>query len=172
MPRLCGGTTRPPRTTTSSSPRWRAPRARSGWWGSPSRRKPVRPFKEIEVDGGDGCVAPVTGNDLQRVLPALAVALHLRKRRSRGASPKSSTYVDFYLSDEVTGPRGVGDGGGLHRLAGGAHRNHRSSWGSAAGLIGRHPRAPGQHVAIGVLQCELRGRSKGQGSRRHGYEER
>ena len=41
--------------------------------------------KELEVDGGDGCIAPIARIDLRRLLPTVALALHLREQRSGGS---------------------------------------------------------------------------------------
>ena len=66
-----------------------------GWVGFAFAEGAGDAIKEIEVDGGDGCVGPSIETIADGVLPALAVAVHLRERRPRPRrtrlSPSTST---------------------------------------------------------------------------------
>jgi phosphate transport system substrate-binding protein len=74
-------TTSPPRTTTSSSRVCRATRTPSATSASPTSRRTPTSSTRVEIDGGQGCVAPSSDDRARRVLrPAVPPAVHLRRQ--------------------------------------------------------------------------------------------
>ena len=86
--------------------------------------------KEIQVDGGSGCVSPIGRDDRGRLVPALAVALHLREQRGRRAT-EVAAYVDFYLTDEAVATGGLVEDVGYIALPAERIEASRSAWQSA-----------------------------------------
>ena len=89
-------------------------------------------IKEIQVDGGDGCVAPIGRHDLRRVLPAVAFALHLREQRRDGRGPEVKAYVDFYLHGRSLATDGLLEQVGYIALPADRIEATRSAWESAS----------------------------------------
>ena len=87
--------------------------------------------KEIEVDGGDGCVAPSPETISDGSYP-LSRSLYIYVSAEAAARPEVVAYVDFYLSDEVLAPEGLATEVGYIALPAERIETARSSWGSAA----------------------------------------
>ena len=87
--------------------------------------------KELEVDGGDGCVAPIARNDLRRLLPAVALAVHLRQCDA-AARPEVKAYVDFYVGEEAHGDGWAREQVGYIALPAERVEATRADWESAA----------------------------------------
>ena len=71
-----------------------------GWVGYAFYAAEQERMKAIEIDGGDGCVAPTPGDDRRRLVPVHPQPLHLRQHGQRRDNPAVASYVDLYLSDE------------------------------------------------------------------------
>jgi phosphate transport system substrate-binding protein len=56
-------------------------------------------IKEIEIDGGDGCVAPSTESIADGSYP-ISRSLYIYVNNEAAARPEVAAYVDFYLSDD------------------------------------------------------------------------
>ena len=56
--------------------------------------------KEIEVDGGDGCVAPTTETISDGSYP-LSRSLYIYVSKEAAARPEVAAYVDYYVGDEA-----------------------------------------------------------------------
>jgi phosphate transport system substrate-binding protein len=56
-------------------------------------------IKEIEIDGGDGCVAPTTESIADGSYP-ISRSLYVYVNNEAAARPEVAAFVDFYLSDD------------------------------------------------------------------------
>jgi phosphate transport system substrate-binding protein len=56
-------------------------------------------IKEIEIDGGDGCVAPTTESIADGSYP-ISRSLYIYVKNEAAARPEVAAFVDFYLSDD------------------------------------------------------------------------
>ena len=57
-------------------------------------------IKELEVDGGDGCVAPSVEAVADGSYP-LSRSLYIYVSADAAARPEVAAYVDYYVSDEA-----------------------------------------------------------------------
>ena len=87
-------------------------------------------LKAVEIDGGNGCVAPTDDDDRrQHLLAAQPAAVHLPEHRQGQGVAALNAFVDFYLAK----PRHLR---GRSRLRGGPGRRRRRAGGR---LDGRRP---------------------------------
>ena len=88
-------TTRRPRTTTSSSRASRATRAASATSASPTTRRTATSSRRVEIDGGDGCVAPSAETAQDGTYTPLSRPLFIYPSNKRGSrSPQVKAFVD------------------------------------------------------------------------------
>ena len=78
-------------------------------------------IKELEVDGGDGCVAPSAETVSDGSYP-LSRSLYIYVSSEAAARPEVAAYVDYYVSDEAM--TSLVERGRLHPAAGRSHRGH------------------------------------------------
>ncbi|HEY6568305.1 MAG TPA: phosphate ABC transporter substrate-binding protein PstS family protein [Actinomycetota bacterium] len=87
--------------------------------------------KEIEVDGGDGCVAPSPETISDGSYP-LSRSLYIYVSAEAAARPEVAAYVDFYLGDEALSTGGLAEQVGYIALPTERVEAARSAWASAA----------------------------------------
>ncbi len=87
--------------------------------------------KEIEVDGGDGCVAPSTETISDGSYP-LSRSLYIYVSSEAAARPEVAAYVDFYLGDEALATAGLAEQVGYIALPAERVEATRATWESAA----------------------------------------
>jgi len=96
-----------------------------GWVGFAFYEENTDVVKALEVDGGDGCVAPTTETIASNEYP-IARDLYIYVNTDRAAeNPALAAFVDYYLSDE--GIAAV-DEGGYVSLTADALDETRSAW--------------------------------------------
>ena len=87
--------------------------------------------KELEIDGGEGCVAPSPETISDGSYP-LSRSLYIYVSADAAAKPEVSAYVDSYLSDESMAAGGLAELVGYIALPSDRIEATRSAWGSAA----------------------------------------
>lgn len=87
-------------------------------------------IKEIQIDGGEGCVAPSSGAIADGSYP-MSRSLYIYVSDEAAARPEVSAYVDFYLSDEAIA--GFVEEVGYIALPPDRVEATRSAWGSVSG---------------------------------------
>jgi phosphate transport system substrate-binding protein len=87
--------------------------------------------KELEVDGGEGCVAPTPETISDGSYP-LSRSLYIYVSAEAAARPEVVAYVDFYLSDEAMATGGLAEEVGYIALPSDRIEATRSAWESAA----------------------------------------
>ncbi|CAN5675581.1 PstS family phosphate ABC transporter substrate-binding protein [soil metagenome] len=87
--------------------------------------------REIEVDGGDGCVAPSPETISDGSYP-LSRSLYIYVSAEAAARPEVAAYVDFYLGDESLATGGLAEEVGYIALPSERVEATRSAWESAA----------------------------------------
>jgi phosphate transport system substrate-binding protein len=88
-------------------------------------------IKELEVDGGEGCVAPSPETISDGSYP-LSRSLYIYVSADAAARPEVAAYVDSYLSDESMATGGLAEQVGYIALPPDRIEATRSTWGSAA----------------------------------------
>ena len=88
-------------------------------------------IKELEVDGGEGCVAPSPETISDGSYP-LSRSLYIYVSADAAARPEVAAYVDSYLSDESMATGGLAEQVGYIALPSDRIEATRSAWGSAA----------------------------------------
>ena len=87
--------------------------------------------KEIEVDGGSGCVGPSAETIADGSYP-LSRSLYIYVSSEAGARPEVEAYVDYYLSDEAMATAGLVEEVGYIALPPERIEATRSAWQSGA----------------------------------------
>ncbi|HEX7248534.1 MAG TPA: phosphate ABC transporter substrate-binding protein PstS family protein [Actinomycetota bacterium] len=87
--------------------------------------------KELEVDGGEGCVAPSPETISDGSYP-LSRSLYIYVSADAAAKPEVAAYVDSYLSDESMAAGGLAEQVGYIALPSDRIEATRSAWGSAS----------------------------------------
>ena len=87
--------------------------------------------KELEVDGGDGCVAPTPESISDGSYP-LSRSLYIYVSADAAAQPEVAAYVDYYLSDEAMATEGLAEQVGYIALPPERVDATRTAWESAA----------------------------------------
>ena len=88
-------------------------------------------IKEIEVDGGEGCVAPTAETISDGSYP-LSRSLYIYVSADAAARPEVAAFVDYYLSDEALATGGLAEQVGYIALPSDRTEGTRSTWESAA----------------------------------------
>ena len=71
-----------------------------GWVGYAFYAAEQDRMKAIEIDAGEGCVAPTPETIADGTYPLLPQPLHLRQHGERRHNPAVASYVDLYLSEQ------------------------------------------------------------------------
>ena len=72
-----------------------------GYFGFSYFEENADKLKAVEIDGGDGCVAPASTTASGRHLhPAVPPAVHLRRQVGHGASPRSRPSSSYYVNND------------------------------------------------------------------------
>jgi phosphate transport system substrate-binding protein len=87
--------------------------------------------KELEIDGGSGCVAPSAETVSDGSYP-LSRSLYIYVSQEAAARPEVAAYVDFYLSDEALATGGLVEDVGYIALPSERIEATRSMWESAS----------------------------------------
>ncbi|MEX1262597.1 MAG: phosphate ABC transporter substrate-binding protein PstS family protein [Actinomycetota bacterium] len=87
--------------------------------------------KEIEVDGGDGCVAPTPESISDGSYP-LSRSLYIYVSAEAAARPEVAAYIDYYVGDEAMATGGLAEEVGYIALPSDRIEATRSAWESAA----------------------------------------
>jgi phosphate transport system substrate-binding protein len=87
--------------------------------------------KELEVDGGEGCVAPTPETISDGSYP-LSRSLYIYVSAEAAAQPEVAAYVDYYLSDEAMATGGLAEEVGYIALPSDRIEATRSAWESAS----------------------------------------
>jgi phosphate transport system substrate-binding protein len=87
--------------------------------------------KELEVDGGEGCVAPTPETISDGSYP-LSRSLYIYVSAEAAARPEVAAYVDFYLGDEAMATGGLAEEVGYIALPSDRIEATRSAWESAS----------------------------------------
>ena len=88
-------------------------------------------IKELEVDGGDGCVAPTPETISDGSYP-LSRSLYIYVSNDAAARPEVAAYVDYYLSDESLATDGLAEQVGYIALPTERLDATRTAWDSAS----------------------------------------
>jgi len=88
-------------------------------------------IKEIQVDGGDGCVAPSADTISDATYP-LSRSLYIYVSNEAMARPEVKAYVDFYLTDDSLASDGLLEQVGYIALPTDRIDATRSAWESAS----------------------------------------
>jgi phosphate transport system substrate-binding protein len=88
-------------------------------------------IKEIEIDGGDGCVAPTAETISDGSYP-LSRSLYIYVSSEAAARPEVAAYVDYYLTDEAIATGGLAEQVGYIALPADRIEATRSTWESAS----------------------------------------
>ena len=86
--------------------------------------------KELEVDGGDGCVAPTAETISDGSYP-LSRSLYIYVSAEAAARPEVTAYIDYYVSDEAMATGGLAEQVGYIALPSERIEATRSTWESA-----------------------------------------
>ena len=87
--------------------------------------------KELQVDGGNGCVAPSAETISDGSYP-LSRSLYIYVSADAAARPEVAAYVDFYLTDDALATGGLAEEVGYIALPPERIEATRTTWGSAA----------------------------------------
>lgn len=87
--------------------------------------------KEIEVDGGDGCVAPSPETISDGSYP-LSRSLYIYVSADLAARPEGAAFIDYYLGDEALASGGLAEQVGYIALPTERVEAARSTWAAAA----------------------------------------
>ncbi len=87
--------------------------------------------KELEVDGGDGCIAPTPESISDGSYP-LSRSLYIYVSSEAAARPEVAAYVDFYLGEEAMATDGLAEQVGYIALPPERVEATRADWESAA----------------------------------------
>ncbi len=91
--------------------------------------------KEIEVDGGDGCVAPSPDTISDGSYP-LSRSLYIYVSADAAARPEVAAFVDYYLGDEALATGGLAEQVGYIALPTARYsKRHDRAWDSAAAVM-------------------------------------
>lgn len=88
-------------------------------------------IKELEVDGGDGCVAPSPETISDGSYP-LSRSLYVYVSSEAAARPEVAAFIDYYLSDESLATDGLAEQVGYIALPTERIEATRTAWGSAS----------------------------------------
>ena len=88
-------------------------------------------IKEIQIDGGDGCVGPAADTISDGTYP-LSRSLYIYVSADAMARPEVKAYVDFYLTDDSLAPDGLLEQVGYIALPADRVEATRSTWESAS----------------------------------------
>jgi phosphate transport system substrate-binding protein len=89
-------------------------------------------IKEIEVDGGEGCVAPSSETIADGSYPMSRSLYIYVSNEAASTKPEVAAYVDFYLTDEVLAKEGFAEEVGYIALPPERVEATRSAWESAS----------------------------------------
>jgi len=93
-------------------------------------------IREIEIDGGSGCVAPTTETIADGSYP-ISRSLYIYVNNEAAARPEVAAYVDFYLTDDSL--NGLVSEVGYIPIPADRIETTRSAWESAAGATEASP---------------------------------